>query len=453
MPVGTVNANANYYDQTDVYELQKAAKNAGKKYIITMIFDGMDWQTTRAAAIYRNHADRYDSGRGQGLLFQDYRGVKTDFAYLVTTALDGKAKYDVNSQTILSAVPKPQGGFDPKRSGPMPWHEPSLSLYPIGRDREQPHTVTDSAASASSLLSGIKTYNGAININADGTYAVPVSRDFQADGFRVGVVTSVPVSHATPASAYANNVTRKDYQDISRDLLGLPSSSHRRDPLPGLDVLIGGGWGEGTGKDKLQGDNFLPGNKYLHESDRDKIKSLGRTIFAERTKGSDGTDVLKEAADQAIREDKRLFGFFGTKGGHLPFQTADGNYKPTFDVKGTERYSEADVTENPTLAEMTTSAIDVLSASDGESPSPFWLMVECGDVDWANHANNIDNSIGAVFSGEEAFGSVIQWVEGHDAWNDTVVLITSDHGHYLNVVDPQAIADAASRSSAMTTSE
>lgn len=453
VPNASQNANAVYHDQTDVYDLQKLAVKSGKKYIITMIFDGMDWQTTRAAATYRNQADLYDTGRGQGLLFQDYRGVTTDFAYLVTTPLDGGAKYDVNSQTVQSAVPQPQGGFDPNRSGPMPWHESPRSLYPTGRDREQPHKFTDSASSASSLLSGIKTYNGSINIKAEGTYAVPIARDLQADGFRVGVVTSVPISHATPAAAYANNVTRKDYQDISRDMLGLPSSSHRRNPLPGLDVLIGGGWGEGIGNDKTQGDNFLPGNKYLHESDRDKVKSSGNTVVAERTEQRDGADVLKEAADLAIKESKRLFGFFGTKGGHLPFQTADGNYRPTFDVKGAERYSDADVTENPTLAEMTTSAIDVLSASSEKIPSPFWLLIECGDVDWANHANNIDNSIGAVFSGEEAFGSVIEWVENHDAWDDTVVFITSDHGHHLNIVEPQTIADAASRSSTMTTSE
>ena len=71
--------------------------------------------------------------------------------------------------------------------------------------------------------------------------------------FKVGVVTNVPVSHATPAAAYANNVSRKDYQDLSRDLLGLPSSSHRLTPLAGVDVLIGGGWGEESKSSSLSG--------------------------------------------------------------------------------------------------------------------------------------------------------------------------------------------------------
>lgn len=457
VPADTLNPTAIYHDQIDVYQLQRLAAQNGKKHIITMIFDGMDWQTTRAAAIYRNRADMYDSGRGQGLAFQDYRGATTDFAYLVTTPIAGGAKYDVNSQTVFNGGQKVEGGFTSQLAGPMPWHESPRSAYPIGRDREQPHEVTDSASSASSLLSGVKTYNGSINMLPDGTHAIPIARKLQSQGYRVGVVTSVPVSHATPAAAYANNVTRKDYQDISRDLVGLPSSSHRQQPLSGLDVLIGGGWGEGSGKGATQGSNFMPGNTYFHESDLDAIKRGGKYVVAERTAGRDGEEILSAAAQQAAQSDKRLLGYFGTRGGHLPFQTADGDYEPTFDVKGTERYTDADVTENPTLAEMTEAALEVLShpqsGKSERSDNPFWLLIECGDVDWANHANNIDSSIGAVFSGEAAFVKVIDWVEANDAWDDTAVFVTSDHGHYLHLQKPQAIAEAASRSKTNKTSE
>ena len=55
-------------------------------------------------------------------------------------------------------------------------------------------------------------------------------------------------------------------------------------------------------------------------------------------------------------------------------------------------------------------------------------MVEAGDVDWANHSNNIDNSIGAVLSGDSAFKSVTGWIEANGGWDDTVVLVTADHG-------------------------
>ncbi|TWU15266.1 Alkaline phosphatase 4 precursor [Allorhodopirellula heiligendammensis] len=456
VPAGTLNPNATYHDQIDVYELQQMAFEEGKKHIILMVFDGTDWPTTRAAATYHNRADHYDSGRGRGLSFQDYRGVETDFAFVGTTPRLEGGKIDVNAQTVDGGENPVSGGFDPTFAGPMPWQERSLSGYPIGKDRQQPHTVTDSAASATSLMAGIKTYNAAINVAVDGSQCVPIGRQLQQQGFRVGVVTSVPVSHATPASAYANNVHRGDYQDIGRDLVGRPSISHRQEPLPGVDVLIGGGWGEGVGKDGTQGEDFLEGNKYLHESDlRAVALKPGETdphrrkyVVAERTPGQDGHRVLAAAAERAIASGDRLLGYFGTRGGHLPFQTADGNFNPTFDVKGTERYTGEDLAENPTLADMTEVALKVLSApvppnDDEQTIPPFWLLVEAGDVDWANHANNLDNSIGAVLSGAAAFSKITQWAEEHDAWDDTVVLVTSDHGHFLVLEDLQAIADAA----------
>ena len=170
----------------------------------------------------------------------------------------------------------------------------------------------------------------------------------------------------------------------------------------------------------------------------------------ERTKGRPGADVLQEATQKAIQEDARLVGFFGTKGGPLPFQTADGNFNPTFDVKGTERYTHADVVENPTISDMTQSALEFLSApqKDSDERSDFWLLVEAGDVDWANHANNLDSSIGAVFSGDKAFGTIVNWVEENEAWDDTAVFVTSDHGHFLVIENVETIGKAAQKAAA-----
>ena len=169
--------------------------------------------------------------------------------------------------------------------------------------------MTDSAASATSLCSGIKTYNGAINVDVDGKQVVPLARELQRDqDFMVGIVTSVPVSHATPAAAYANNVSRKDYQDIARDLVGLPSSAHREEALRGVDVLIGGGWGEGKGEDKLQGNNFAQGNPYFHQDDirASDIKNGGRYRVVQRTEGKSGREILMDAAQKIGRQHRTL---------------------------------------------------------------------------------------------------------------------------------------------------
>ena len=93
---------------------------------------------------------------------------------------------------------------------------------------------------------------------------------------------------------------------------------------------------------------------------------------------------------------------------------------------------------------MTTTALDVLS-SDGR---PFWLLLEAGDVDWASHANNIDTAIGAVQSGDAAVTALFTWIETHGGWDDTVVIVTADHGHMFTLDDPAAFAAAAARSNA-----
>lgn len=440
-PEHTVDLSAVYFDQTDIYRLQTAAVEAGYSYIILMVFDGMDWQTTKAAAHFKTGRVDYDRGRGTGLELLDYRGVTTDYGLMVTSPALSGARTDVDTQLVLASDNATVGGYDPNFGGYTPWTELNRGPYLIGGDRARPHAVTDSASSATSMTSGIKTYNGAINVDVDGRQVEPIAVMLQQEqNFKIGIVTNVPVSHATPAAAYANNVSRQDYQDIARDLLGLRSSAHREQPLPGVDVLIGGGWGEGSGEERRQGDNFVPGNPFLHQDDlrRSDLEQGGRYIVAQRTAGRRGRDVLMEAANRAREEDERLLGFFGTRGGHLPFRTADGDSVPTFDAKGTERYTAADIDENPTLAEMTEAALQVLSRSlDG-----FWLMVEAGDVDWANHANNLDNSIGAVLSGDEAFSAVTRWIEQNNAWPHTALIVTADHGHFLVIEDPQPIADA-----------
>ena len=100
LPDDTLNPAADYFDQTDVHRLQLMAADAGKKYIVLVVFDGMDWTTTRTAAIAARHRVEYDSGRGTGLAFQDYRGAPTDFGFVVTSPANDGTKVDVDAQAV-----------------------------------------------------------------------------------------------------------------------------------------------------------------------------------------------------------------------------------------------------------------------------------------------------------------------------------------------------------------
>jgi alkaline phosphatase len=435
LPEHTRHPDADYLDQTNIYDLQKAALLAGRKYVFLVVFDGMDWETTRAAAIYNQRKVSYDSGRGTGTHFQEYTADgTTQYGFMCTSPHNEGTAVDVDKQTVLTPGGKIPGGYDRDLGGPNPWTRGSDVFYLIAKNEpaSRKHAYTDSSCSMTSMTAGIKTYNNAVNVDAAGQQVPTIAHLAQERGYSVGAVSSVPISHATPACTYAHNVDRDDYQDLTRDMLGLKSISHPQQPLPGMDVVIGGGYGQLKQSDRNQGENFVPGNVYLTDDDLKAVdvRHGGKYVTAVRTAGVNGKERLLTAAKEAQTSKTRLLGFYGNGkyNGHLPFQTADGDYQPAKGVRGAEVYEPADLAENPTLADMTAAALLALSANS----KGFWLMVEAGDVDWANHDDNIDNSIGAVNSGDAAVKVITEWVEQHSNWRESLLIVTADHGHYFH---------------------
>lgn len=430
VPDATLNGDARYLDQTDLYRLQRAALEAGRRHVFLVVFDGMDWQTLRLAAATRTGRVP-GPGAGDALSFQrggEDRPVQSGF--MVTSPYGNARSLNVGAQTVGGV--RASGGYDAHRGGATPWAGGQAG-YLAGRDG---HAVAESASSAVAMTTGEKTYNGAINRDERGRMLTPVAHLAQRRGMAVGSVTNVPFNHATAAAAYAHNVSRGDYQDLARDMLGLRSVSHPEKPLAGMDVVVGAGHGIERRLD-AQGRNFVPGNRYLADGDLARVDASrgGRYRVVQRTSGEDGGRLLRDAARDARDRGLRLFGLFGTRYGHLPYATADGDHAPAPDADGeAESYDRAALQENPTLAEMTDVALTVLETN----PEGFWLMVEPGDVDWANHANNVDNAVGSVFSGEAAVTRIIDWVEANSDWNESLLIVTADHGHLLVWDDPPA---------------
>ena len=462
LPENTLNPEAEYADQSDFAGLLADAVKKGAKHVFIVWFDGLDWPTTQAAAVAKT-GRVYTGGKGSGLIFQDYTADgSARFGNYVTAPTHDKNAPDVDAQTVAIPPTALRGGYDARIAGPNAWTPGPLAAQAPGYLKGQagdekdkagvkaagrvPHAYTDSSTSAAEFISGKKAYNNGVNVLDDGTLAPTLFHSLQKQGWKVGTVTSVPFNHASPSAMYAHNVYRDDYQDLARDMLGLRSITQEdgKEPAhPGLDVVIGTGFGQEVHDKglKAQGKNVRPGNLYLADADKAAIDVAngGKYVVAQTEPGAEGAATLAAAAGRAAAGGHRLFGFFGAKGlDHLPFRTADGRFDPAPNLNGkAESYSPSDLREQPALADMTRAALTVLTAKPGQ---PFALFIESGDVDFALHANNLDNAVGAVYSGEEAIKAVIEWVEKNSNWDDSVMVVAADHGHYLVIDDIQAIA-------------
>eukprot|EP01024_Parvocaulis_polyphysoides_P066449 TRINITY_DN780_c0_g1_i1.p1 TRINITY_DN780_c0_g1~~TRINITY_DN780_c0_g1_i1.p1 ORF type:complete len:180 (-),score=48.22 TRINITY_DN780_c0_g1_i1:76-615(-) len=160
------------------------------------------------------------------------------------------------------------------------------------------------------------------------------------------------------------------------------------------------------------------------------------------------TSVDPEAGD-------KLFGLYGCRGqtGNLCWRTADGDYSNAglrgrlitdrseiMDANETDaEFIATEVDENPGLNDLTKAALAVLEKdSDG-----FWLMVEGGDIDWAAHDNNLDNLIGAMYDFEDTVQTVLDWIEANGGFEETLLIVTADHDHYLTLNEnfPELLAE------------
>jgi alkaline phosphatase len=226
--------------------------------------------------------------------------------------------------------------------------------------------VTDSAAAATALLSGCKTRCGYLGVDAHSRPVATLVEEAAAAGLSTGVLTTVPLTHATPAGCYAHVNDRKDYGGIFGWLL-------RTRP----DLAVG--WG-GSLK-----------SPYLPADYEEQIRRSG--IFLCRTASAWGK--LQSLPAIAIFD-----------GDHL---LEEGT--PGADAVG------------PRLPDLTVRSLELL----GRNPDGFFLMVEGGAIDWANHGQNLTDAVSATLEFDRSVDAVRRWIDAHGGWERTLLVVTADH--------------------------
>ncbi len=228
------------------------------------------------------------------------------------------------------------------------------------------NSVTDSAAAATTMATGVKVNNGVISlaIPGDGSELPTALEKYKAMGKMTGLVTTAYVTHATPAGWGAHETSRNNYSQIATDLMTQTKPN----------VLLGGA-------------------SYVTPS---AAMAAGYTVVTDR--------ASMQAVNTQVPE-LMLSGQFGS--GYMPYEY-DG------------------VGALPHLTEMTETALDVLD----NDPDGFFLMVEGARIDHAGHSNLIYENIYETIEFGNAAQAVIDWVDdpsnGSD-WSNTLLILTADH--------------------------
>ena len=241
--------------------------------------------------------------------------------------------------------------------------------------------VTDSAAGGTALAAGVKTYNGAIGVDTMGMAVASVLEGARGRGMATGVVVTSRFTHATPASFTAHVGSRAMEDEIARQQVTLAP-----------DVMMGGGRrhflpADAPGGRRRDGQHLL-----------DTLRAKGFTVATDRA----GFDAARRAPFAAFFTDD-----------HMAYEV------------------DRDAAREPSLAEMTARAIEMLDArartlprrTDGGPPG-FFLMVEASRIDHAGHANDAAGHLHDILAFEQAWTVALDYARRSGS---TLVLSTSDH--------------------------
>lgn len=233
--------------------------------------------------------------------------------------------------------------------------------------------VTDSAAASSSWGGGHRVNNGSLNTGPNGEEYLPILQKFKKAGKKVGCVTTVPITHATPAGFSIYTKSRNSQEDIAVLYSEI-----------GFDVMMGGG------------------HQYF-DAEKRKDKKDMYSVFKNK-----GYTVARNKSEMlSAPKNKPLLGTFSDEA--LPYSS---------DQNSDEQLKK----EIPTLAEMTAKAIEQMK----DHKNGFVMQVEAGKVDWSAHANDISALLYDQLAFDDAVKVAIDFARKD---GNTLVVITTDHGN------------------------
>ncbi|EIT85690.1 alkaline phosphatase [Fictibacillus macauensis ZFHKF-1] len=246
----------------------------------------------------------------------------------------------------------------------------TFDRYFIGKQmtysNDSKENITDSAAAATAMATGYKTYNAAISVDRNKKEVKTVLEAAKSAGKSTGLVSTSELSHATPGSYGAHDPDRKHMDSIANDFYDEKINGHHK-----IDVMLGGGRS-----------NFIRKDRHLV------------TQFKK-----DGYSYITTKQQLTANRSNQLLGIFSKEG--LP--------------KMIDREKSV-----PSLKDMTTAAVERLATNK----KGFFLMVEGSQIDWAEHDNDVVSTMSETRDFERAFAAAIDFAKKD---KHTLVIATADH--------------------------
>lgn len=311
---------------------EEAAKTP--KYVFLFIGDGMSYPQFQAAS--------------------DYLGALADKDYVKALPSNG---YEDRAGAVLDG-PKALNFMNFDVAGSAVTYD-SCSFAP------------DSASTATSIATGYKTYSGMINVDTTGStaYETIAEKLHSQKDWKIGIISSVNLNHATPAAFYAHQASRNNYYEIGEELVN-----------SGFEYFAGGGLKKVTGPDK----------------DKTSLYDLATDAGYKVTYTQADADTVTAADKKVILIDEHLA---DSDAMDYDMDRQDGEWA---------------------LADYVAKGIEVLDNDTG-----FFMMCEGGKIDWACHANDAGATVNDTLALADAVQVAIDFAKEHA--DETLILVTGDH--------------------------
>lgn len=341
--------------------------------------------------------------------------------------------------------------WDENKGGKYPWDANYYTATPDTSTGFDPEYImrhaTDSAATASAYATGHKTGTNMMSVNMYEEDVSTLVEDAIMCGKSGGVVTSVPMLHATPGSFITHSNYRKNGPQMQRGLRkinptfvsGTCASRYQPSPEMKLDMINGTlskQWTFLTQQENVTAEMFYDGIQDLDPDDDQHIMVCLGGDYTPPHPINDTDVVSKDNLPYRGIDSSYSNRWCSNAIETMDEQDKFGGFNVTSEL--CDHYTAEEIAQIPHISRNVEEALKFL----GKDDEGFFLMYEQGDIDWAAHANHMDDMLGTMLDIDDSVKVMIDWIAENGGWEKNALYVTADHDHYLTLNDqfPEALA-------------